>query len=215
MRAIEAVIYDYDGLIVDTEDVWFRACQKVCGSYGVQVGEEHRLDLMRSRLSEYLVDRFALPTSGEELRVVLYGEVDDMMKDGIPVLPGAKQSIDRLGAVYPLAIGSGSRLHRIESGLRRIGLRNRFKVLVGGDQVTHGKPAPDIYLKAAADLGVDPEACAVFEDQPKGIQAAKAAGMRCIAVPNQMLRGVDYSHADLVIPHLGKVSVGMIQDLAS
>ncbi|HSX05733.1 MAG TPA: HAD family phosphatase [Candidatus Saccharimonadales bacterium] len=218
IRPIEAIIYDYDGLLVDTEDVWFRACQSVCAPFGVSITEKHRLDLMRSGLSAYLVEQFKLPIEADELRPTLYGVVDAMLADGIPLMPGAVQSIDLLGARYPLAIGTGARTHQVERGLARVGIRERFRAVIGSDQLFNGeplrgKPAPDIFLKAAYELGAEPAACLVLEDQPKGVAAARAGGMRCIAVPNRFLVDADYSEATRVIPHLGAISLELIEAL--
>lgn len=168
---------------------------------------------MRSQLSAYLVKRFGLPVAADALRPELYGIVNGMLSDGIPLMPGAVHALDVLGELYPLAIGTGSRTHQVEAGLARLGLRDRFAAVVGSDQVEQGKPAPDIYLKAAADLGVASKNCAVFEDQPKGIQAAKAAGMLCVAVPNKYLPRADYSQADKIIPDLGAVSLALIREV--
>lgn len=213
--AIEGIIYDWDGLLVDTEDIWFQGCQQVCAEFGVEITEEHRLDLMRSDLSVYLVDRFRLPITADELRPTLYQFVDEALEDDIPLLPGARQSIDILGPRYPLAIGTGSRTSQVETCLTRLGLRDRFAVVVGADQVENGKPAPDIYLKAAEALGLAPESCVALEDQPKGIQSAKAAGMTCIVVPNKSLPNADYSQADRIIPNLGHISLALIAEIES
>lgn len=212
---IEAVVYDYDGLLVDTEDAWFRACQRVCALYEVAVTEEHRLDLMRSQLTAYLVERFELPIRADELRPELYRTVNEILGDTIQTLPGAIESIDLLGQHYPLAIGTGSRTSQVEQGLARLGIRDRFTTVVGSDQVANGKPAPDTYLRVAENLGVLPAACVILEDNPNGVQSAKTAGSSCIAVPNKLLSNADYSQADLVIPSLGHISIALIHQLES
>jgi len=213
--AIEAVVFDWDGLVVDTENAWFQACQRVCAPHGVIITEEHRQDLMRSQLSAYLIDTFGLPVELEEFRPSLYAARDEILGGTVPLLPGATDSIDCLGSAMPLGVGTGARTFQVEGELAQLNLRDKFKAVVAADQVKRPKPEPDIYLEAANRLSVEPSDCVVLEDQPKGIKAAKAAGMICIAVPNKYLKGADYSEADVVVPHLGLVTVEFVQRLVS
>lgn len=208
---VEAVIFDYDGLLVDSEEAWFQACRYTCEQYGKEVPEEHRLDLMRSHLSLYLLERYELPATRPEVRKLLYGRFQELAKD-IPLMDGAQYAVELLhNAGLPLAIGTGSDTAQVTEAVEQRGLDGFFDPIVGQDQVEHGKPEPDIYLRVAQLLGVAPEACLVFEDQPRGIRAAKAAGMLCIAVPNLHLGNQDYSQADAIISSLGEVSLELIQ----
>lgn len=208
---IKAIIFDYDGLLVDTDNIWFQSSVKLCKEYGVTIQEKDREDLMRGNLSEYLVQKYALPDPKEVIKPKLEGLFDGITKNGINALPGAIDLVKRLSKKYPLAVASGTRTPRLSASLKRLGIYDCFQVVIGNEQVWHGKPAPDIFLKAAKELQVDPESCLVFEDQPKGLEAAKAASMFCIVVPNKHLKGIDYAKADKVIKNLTLVTDDIIQ----
>ncbi|MBI2592172.1 HAD family phosphatase [Candidatus Saccharibacteria bacterium] len=212
-KSVEAIIFDYDGLLVDTENFWFEACRQVCSIYGVQITEEHRLDLMRSGLSAYLVESFFLPDSSDAIHSKIHAVFHQLTGGVIDLMPGVKPALKALDRHYPLAIGTGARTSLVQEDLSRLPLLDYFKVIVGSDQVARGKPEPDIYLRVAELLGTEPSFCVVFEDSPKGVQAAKAAGMLCIAVPNRYLKGIDYSQADRVINNLGQVSLQLLRQL--
>lgn len=212
-HGIEAIVFDYDGLLVDTENFWFEACQQVCAAYGVVVTEEYRLDLMRSGLSAYLIETFGLDDPIEIVRPRLHAAFQRMTGGSIDVMPGVDKALKTYGSQYQLAVGSGSHTRDVENGLIRLSLSNRFEVIVGSDQVDQGKPQPDIYLKVAELLQIQPSACVVFEDQPKGVKAAKAAGMICVAVPNKYLKNANYSQADRIITDLGQASLKLIREL--
>jgi HAD superfamily hydrolase (TIGR01509 family) len=140
--------------------------------------------LMRRRQEHFLVALRAAPT--------------------LPAMPGAAEAIDALHAAgYPLAVTSSGIREYIALVLDRLGIADRFSVLVTGADVTHGKPHPEPYLVTAERLGVPPADCVVFEDATVGVLAAKAAGMRCIAVPNlDATQPQDLSAADLILPSL-------------
>jgi beta-phosphoglucomutase-like phosphatase (HAD superfamily) len=130
-------------------------------------------------------------------------------------MPGANLAILELLPEYRLAVGSGSQTYQVEQSLKRHGLLRFFHTIVGQDQVLNGKPEPDIYQRVAMLEGVHPSRCFVLEDQPKGVEAAKRAGMKCIAVPNKHLKEEDFSAADLVIPSLGHLTLGVIERMGN
>ncbi len=210
---IKAIIFDYDGLLVDTDNIWFQSCIKLCKEYGVTIPQEDREDLMRGNLSEYLVQKYALPDPKEVIKPKLADLFDGITKNGISVLPGAIELVKKLSKKYPLAVASGTNTKRLSASLKTLGIYNCFQVVIGIDQVKNGKPAPDTFLKAAEELHVDPKNCLVFEDQPKGLEAAKAASMFCIVVPNKHLKGIDYAKADKVIKSLTLVTDDIIQEI--
>jgi HAD superfamily hydrolase (TIGR01509 family) len=210
---IKAIIFDYDGLLVDTEDLWFQSCRKLCGEYGVELTEQNREELMRSGLSAYLVQRFSLPDSVEVIKAKLNGIFNDLTKNGVRPLPGAIELVRNLSKKYPLAIASGSHRETILATLRSLEILDCFKVVVGIKEVVNGKPAPDLFLKAAEELKVNPKDILVFEDQPKGLAGARAASMHCIVIPNKYLQNMDYSRADMVVESLELITDELIQEL--
>jgi len=130
-------------------------------------------------------------------------------------MPGLYDLVDSLkSAGYRIAIASSSILDHIKMVLQGLKLEDKFDVVVSGDQVKHSKPNPEIYLTAATALGVKPEESLALEDASSGVQAAKNAGMMCIAVPNEYTRDGDFSRADLIVSGLGDISVNTVKTLS-
>jgi HAD superfamily hydrolase (TIGR01509 family) len=184
---IDAVVFDLDGVIVDSEQVW----DQVRDEYARERGGKYPPTAARAMMgmsslewSRYMAEELGVPEAPEQINadVVLrmlerYGEVP-------PLIPGAVEAVQRIAARWPLAIASSSNPELIEVVLASAGLRDVFRVAVSSQEVAQGKPAPDVYLEAALRLGVDSERCAAVEDSHNGILSAKAAGMRVVAVPN-------------------------------
>lgn len=203
---INAIIFDYDGLLVDTDGLWFEASKELCKEYSVVVQESDRSDLMRGSLSQYLINKYKLPVTQEVTRPKLNAIFDKLTNDGIKALPGAIDLVKHLSKKFPLAVASGTRKERLSASLKTLGILDYFKVVIGNDEVKDGKPSPEIYIKAAKELKVNPKDCLVFEDQPKGLAAAKAANMFCIVIPNKNLKNINYFEADKVFRSLELVN---------
>jgi HAD superfamily hydrolase (TIGR01509 family) len=184
--SLAAVLFDNDGLTLDTEPAWTRAETVLFARYGATFTIEHKRDL----LGTAPVDAAAklermLGRPGDELNDELYALVLEEVAAGVEPMPGAVALLAALGAAgVPVALVSNSRRGFVERGLRAAGLHDAFAAIVVAEEVARPKPAPDAYLAAAAALGAAPSACAVLEDSPTGLAAGRAAGALTIGVPS-------------------------------
>jgi HAD superfamily hydrolase (TIGR01509 family) len=208
---IQAILFDLDGLMVDSEPLAKQAWRRLLARYGHSLDQATVDDLfgLRSADSARLVqERFSLPLSAEgvaaEKREILWSLLRDGALRAMPGLFDLLRAVDARGLVRAVATSSGR--DWASFALRVIGAEHGFAAVITSDGVRNGKPAPDIYLAAARALSLQPEACLALEDSPPGVQAAKAAGMRCVAVPNEMTAGMDLSGADWIVPSLAAVA---------
>ena len=181
-----AVLFDNDGLTLDTEGAWTRAESALFARYGQTFTLEHKRSLLGTSPVESAAKLEAmLGRPGPQLSAELYELALEEVGLGVDPMPGALALLDALAdAGLPVALVSNSRRGFVERGLRASGLDGAFAVIVSSDDVSRPKPAPDAYLAAAAALGADPVECAVLEDSPTGVAAARAAGALTIGVPS-------------------------------
>ena len=213
---IEAVIFDMDGVLVDTEEFICEAAMKYFAERGVQVKAEDFLDFVGMGENRYIggvAERHGVPYVPEMKRRV-YEIYLDILPSMIRPVPGVEELLRRLRARrVPMAVATSADRIKMEANLRAIQVPlDWFGARVVGEDVARKKPAPDIYLEAARRLGVAPETCCVVEDAVNGIVAAKAAGMRCIAVESSFPAatllaaapdGIRPSMADITLADLG------------
>jgi HAD superfamily hydrolase (TIGR01509 family) len=194
MSRIRAAVFDLDGLLVDSEPIQIAAWQEFLAGYGRRLDDEllGRMFGLRLRDSARLIaDELQLPLTPEEVFQQRDAVFFRLLEAGIMPLPGAVETVRALGQRgLRLALATSGHRRYADLVLAELGLVGEFTVEVTGDEVVHGKPAPDIYRLAAQRLGVLPAACVAFEDAPAGIAAAKDAGMRCLAVPNEHTAGL-------------------------
>ena len=204
-----AVVFDNDGLTLDTEQAWTRAESALFARYGRAFDDDHKRDLLgsaRDVAAAKLEGHLALPGRGRQLVDELHTIVMEELDRGAPPMPGAIELVGALRAAgIPVGLASNSSREFVDKALRGAGLRDAFDVTVAGDEVANPKPAPDGYLAAAAALGADPAACVALEDSPPGVAAAKAAGMTVIGIPS--FPGVVLDGADLVATSLSDAAV--------
>jgi HAD superfamily hydrolase (TIGR01509 family) len=184
---IEAVVFDLDGVLVDSEHVWDEARQQLAAERGGRWHDRASRDMMgMSSLewSRYMHDVIGLPESPQAINDEVVRRLDAIYRDELPLFDGAEAAVERLAARWPLALASSSNRPLIDLVLELSGLTRHFRVTVSSEEVAQGKPAPDVYLEAARRLGADPGRCAAVEDSENGIRSAKAAGMRVVAIPN-------------------------------
>ena len=184
---IEAVVFDLDGVIVDSEHVWDAAREALARERGGRWHEHAQRDMMgMSSLewSRYMHDVIGLHESPEEISAEVIRRLEATYREELPLIDGAPEAVARLAERWPLAIASSSNRPIIDLVLELSGLGRYFRATVSSEEVPRGKPAPDVYLEAARRLGVDPSRTAAIEDSHNGILSAKAAGMRVVAIPN-------------------------------
>jgi HAD superfamily hydrolase (TIGR01509 family) len=218
--SVQAVVFDFDGLIVDTEMPDYLAWQAVyarCGwsfpldSWVRNVG---RIDNPFDALAPFRASDG--PITPEAALALRRTEHDRLEPEYLTPLPGVLALLDALThAGIPTGIASSTQRSRVINLLVRMHLDDRFQVVAGGDEVPAAKPAPFVYLLAARRLDVRPAACVALEDSEPGVRAAKAAGMGCIAVPSHITRGSDFSAADLVVQSLLDVTLDTIAQVAA
>ena len=185
---IEAVVFDLDGLLVDSEHVWDEVRQQLAEERGGRWHEQASRDMMgmsSPEWSRYMHDVIGLREPPEEINAEVVRRLLDRYRDGLPLFEGAVEAVRRLAGPFRLAVASSSNRPVIDLVLAEAGIADLFEATVSSEEVARGKPAPDVYEEAARRLDVPPAACAAVEDSANGIRAAHAAGMRVIAVPNR------------------------------
>jgi HAD superfamily hydrolase (TIGR01509 family) len=184
---IEAVVFDLDGILIDSEHVWDEVRQQLAEERGGRWNDNASRDMMGMssiEWSRYMRDVVGLNEEPEAISAEVVRRLEDRYRRELPLIPGAEQAVERLAARWPLALASSSNRELIDLVLESSGLGRYFEASVSSEEVARGKPAPDVFLEAARRLGVGPTSCAAVEDSENGILAAKAADMRTIAIPN-------------------------------
>ncbi len=183
---IEAVVFDLDGVLIDSEPVWEEVRRELVAEHGGQwpPDAQHRLMGMSTReWARYLTGELGVRLPPEQAAAVVIERMAARYSSRLPLLPGAAQAVRALAAHWPLGLASSSPPSLIDAVLDASSLRGCFQAAMSTEQVPAGKPAPNIYLAVAAALGVQPGRCAAVEDSANGLRSAAAAGLRVIAVP--------------------------------
>lgn len=186
-RAIEAVIFDLDGLLLDSESAWDGARRELVAARGGRWKDSATRDMLgmsSPEWSRYVRDELQVDLTPEEISDAVVEQLLAGYRERLPWLPGAQEAVRRMAAEWPLGLASSSNREVIELFMRTSGLGDCFEAWVSSEEVGRGKPAPDVFLEAARRVGVDPAQAAAVEDSHNGILAAHAAGMTVMAVPN-------------------------------
>lgn len=210
-----AVVFDLDGVLIDSEGLQYRAYTQVLARYGVQVSPEEyaRHWIADGRGPEYAVDRYRLPLAPADLRA-LKGEVyHDILRAEVTLMPGVPEVLARLSPDFPLAIATNSGRSDVQLVLDRFGWAAVFRAVVAREDYAAAKPAPDAYLAAATRLGVAPTRCLVVEDAHRGVVAASRAGAVVVAVPNAFTRHNDFALAAAVLDDLSALDADVVRRL--
>ena len=185
---VQAVIFDLDGVLLDSEQLWNQSKE----AFVRETGGRWRDDAPRAMIgmsspewSGYMHGTLGVPLTPEEINRGVVARMEERYRASLPLLPGAVQAVRRLADQWPVALASSANREIIDLVLELAGLADRFTATVSSEEVARGKPAPDVYLEAARRLGVDPASSVAVEDSSNGIRSAAAAGMMVIAVPNE------------------------------
>jgi len=210
MPHIQTVVFDMDGLLVDSEPLARRSWQRVIQAYGLVLDDETYGSMIGLRLEEssrLLQSRLGVPAPAEELARRKEAILAELGTQGIPPMPGLGQLMAALDERrMPWAVATSNRRTFAIQVLRQLDLLSACRSLTTGEEVQNGKPAPDIYLLAAQRMGVAPQYCLALEDSVPGARAAKAAGMVTIAVPGPHETASSFHFADHVYDTLGSVA---------
>ncbi len=183
----EAVIFDLDGVLLDSEQLWNQSKQEVVREYGGRWREDAPTAMMgmsSPEWSAYMRDELGVPMEIDEINRAVVDRIERHYREHLPLLPGAVEVVRSLQRRWPLALASSANREIIDFALDAAGLAGEFSATVSSEEVERGKPAPDVYLEAARRLGIEAQRCVAIEDSSNGVRSAAAAGMAVIAVPN-------------------------------
>jgi HAD superfamily hydrolase (TIGR01509 family) len=212
---IDAVVFDLDGVLLDSEQVWDEVRERLARERGGRWSERAQTDMMgmsSPEWSRYMHDVVGLRESPEEINDEVVRRLLERYRERLPLLPGALEAVRRLAARWPLGLASSSNRPVIDAFLDAADVRDLFAATVSSEEVGHGKPAPDVFLEAARRLDVPPERCAAIEDSANGLRSAAAAGMVVVAVPNAHYPPPDdaLALADVVLESLADLTVAAL-----
>jgi HAD superfamily hydrolase (TIGR01509 family) len=213
---IDGVVFDLDGVLLDSEQVWDGIREQLARERGGRWHERAQRDMMgmsSPEWSQYMHEIVGLSEPPEEISAEVVRRLEDVYRERLPALPGAREAVERLAARWPLALASSSNRELIDLSLKLLGVARLFRATVSSEEVARGKPAPDVYLEAARRLGVEPARAAAVEDSHNGIRSAKAAGMRVLAIPNRHFPpdADALAEADAVLDSLADLTVEAVE----
>jgi HAD superfamily hydrolase (TIGR01509 family) len=217
---IEAVVFDLDGVLLDSEQLWDEVREELARERGGRWHEHAQRDMMgmsSTEWSRYMHDVIGLREPPEEISAEVVRRLGERYRAALPLLSGAEAAAAQLAARWPLGLASSSNRPLIDLVLDVSGLGRFFRATVSSEEVPRGKPAPDVFLEAARRLGVAPESCTVVEDSANGILAGRAAGMLVVAIPNPHFPPGDeaLAAADVVLDSLAELTPSAFESASS
>ena len=209
--AVAAVVFDLDGVLVDSESAWAEIRERFTRERGGRWRPEAARvmqGMSSTEWSRYMRDELGVPLGPEEISTTVAEEVAARYRRRLPLLPGAVAAVRTLAEAWPLAVASSANRALIDLFVELAGLQSSFRATVSSEEVERGKPAPDVYLEAARRLGVDRKRSVAVEDSANGIRSADAAGMAVIAIPNHDFPpgSAALEHAVLVLDSLAALT---------
>jgi HAD superfamily hydrolase (TIGR01509 family) len=186
--SVEAVIFDLDGVLLDSEPAWEAARREVTLESGGRWRDDAQTEMMGMSTPEWsawMHEALGVPLEPERIVSEVIRRMERAFRERLPLLPGAREAVMALAEHWSLGLASSSSRPLIDLALELSGLAPLFRATVSSEEVERGKPAPDVYLRAAELVGVDPRTCVAIEDSTNGIRAGAAAGMRVIAIPDR------------------------------
>jgi HAD superfamily hydrolase (TIGR01509 family) len=187
-RGIAAVVFDLDGVLLDSEAAWVGVKKEFTEETGGHWKEEAQWDMLGMssiEWSRYMHDELGVPLPPEQISSEVADRLAQQYRERLPLLPGAVEAVRSLARHWPLGLATSSNRNVIDLVLEKAGLADAFAATVSSEEVERGKPAPDVYLETARRLSVEPAECVAVEDSTNGIRSAHAAEMAVIAVPNR------------------------------
>jgi HAD superfamily hydrolase (TIGR01509 family) len=208
---IDAVVFDLDGVILDTEELWDEVREGLVQERGGHWSDRAQADMMgmsSTEWSRYMHDELGVADPPEEISHEVVRRMLERYLERLPLIDGAAEAVKRMAARWPLGLASSSNRELIDRALELSGLDEFFRVTVSSEEVARGKPAPDVYLEASRRLGVAPQNAAAIEDSASGIRSADAAEMLIVAIPNRAFPPPDdvLALADVVLDSIKQLT---------
>lgn len=213
---IDAVVFDMDGVLLDSEGVWDAVREQLVRERGGRWHDGAQRDMMGMssvEWSRYMHDELGLVATPSEINDEVVHRMLTRYRAELPLIPGAAEAVARIAERWPLGLASSSNRPLIDLALDLAGLAPSFRVTVSSEEVARGKPAPDVYLECARRLGIDPARTAAVEDSHNGILSARAAGMRVVAIPNPSFPPSPdaLAEADVILASISDLTPGQIE----
>lgn len=208
-----AIIFDLDGVLIDSEDLQYKAYCEVLAAYNRKPTFDEYAEhwIAAGRGPEYAVRTWGLPLEPDELRRVRSPVYHKILRAEVTLMPGVIEALERLYTKFPMAIATNSIAQDVGYVVEHFALQKYFRAVVSRDDYRRAKPEPDAFLTAAARLEAAAKQCVVIEDAHKGVLAAHRAGTRCIAVPNKWTAKNDFSLADRVVASLDELTPELVE----
>lgn len=207
---IKCIIFDLDGVILDSEPLHFKAHAKALEAFGIKLSLEDYLEFGVAKGDENLYEKMAeknnIKIDREAISKLKKQIFEELLSQGAGPINGVADILESWNQKYILAIGSSGARDMVESVLDKMKFRKYFSIVVTADDVEKVKPSPDIYLKAIELAGFSKEECLAIEDSESGLAAAKAAGLKCAVVPCDFTRSQNFSEADLILDKLAEIN---------
>ncbi|MFI5892641.1 HAD family hydrolase [Actinoplanes sp. NPDC051513] len=218
MSTIRAVVFDLDGVIIDSEEVWEEVRRGYVAEHGrdfLPDSQDRMMGMSTGEWSRHLAEEVGVPRTPEQVAADVLGRMAERYRTNLPLIPGAAEAVHRIGQRFTLALASSSARVLIDQVLATAGLTGAFQVTLSTEEVPRGKPYPDVYLAAAEKLGLAPAACAAVEDSSNGLRSAAAAGLAVVAVPHGVYPPAEdaIAKASLVVTDIGALTVEEIDRL--
>ncbi len=209
--SIAAVVFDLDGVIIDTEEVWEEVRRAYVAEHGrafLPDSQQRMMGMSTREWSRHLAEDVGVGLPAERVAADVLERMAQRYRTSLPLIPGAVDAVRRMADAYPVALASSSARILIDQVLATAGLAGVFRVTLSTEEVARGKPAPDVYLEAVARLGLTPEVCAAVEDSSNGLRAAAAAGLAVVCVPHGVYPPAPdaLASADLVVTTLDELT---------
>jgi len=218
VSGIQAVVFDLDGVIIDTEEVWEEVRRAYVAEHGKQFlpdSQQQMMGMSTPEWSRHLAEDVGVGLPSEQLASEVLGRMAERYRADLPLIPGSVDAVKRIAAAYPVALASSSARILIDQVLDTAGLTEVFRVTLSTEEVPRGKPAPDVYQAAVSRLGLTSSVCAAVEDSSNGLRSASAAGLAVVCVPHGVYPPAAdaLAMADLVIDSLDELTVEAILKL--